>query len=436
MYSKDLHNLFSKKGIQIGDEVKVHCKKGTYKGFLMPRPSGSPNTLVIKLENGYNIGLDCKDFDIKLISKAEKKKPVPESKHVKGEVTILGCGGTIASKVDYKTGAVFPAISASELRNAFPELDKVASIHSRQIFELLSEDMNVSHWKKLAKEIAAEINSGSRGVVVMHGTDTLAYTASALSFMLQNLPAPVILVGAQRSSDRPSSDNRMNLLNSVFAAKQDIGEVAVCMHANTSDDYCQLIRGTRARKMHTSRRDAFKSINSLPLAKLMYKANVFETLSEYKKRSSGPLKLNTQMSENVALIYVYPGIKPELIRSLDSYDGAVLIVTGLGHVPTNPFGDKSAKPILPEVKNLIDSGIPVAIAPQTIHGRLDLNVYVNGRLLKESGVIGHGMDWTAECAYVKLCHVLGQTKDMKKIKELMEENIAGEIQDRSPLEVQ
>jgi glutamyl-tRNA(Gln) amidotransferase subunit D len=435
MYSKELQSLFSKKKVGIGDEVEVRCKKGTYKGLLMPRPSGSPDTLVIKLENGYNIGLDCKEFELRLISKAQKKKPAPESKHHKGEITILGCGGTIASKVDYKTGAVFPAISATELRNAFPELDKVASIHSRQIFELLSEDMNLGHWKKLAKEIAAEINSGSRGVVVMHGTDTLAYSASALSFMLQDLPAPVILVGAQRSSDRPSSDNRMNLLNSLYAAKQDFGEVAVCMHANTSDDYCHLIRGTRARKMHTSRRDAFKSINTLPLAKVMYKSGIFEPMSEFKKRNKGPLKLNTKMSENVALIYVHPGIKPELIKSLKTYDGVVLIVTGLGHVPTNPFGDKLAKPIIDEIKKLIQSGIPVVLAPQTIHGRLDLNVYANGRLLKKAGAIGHGMDWSPECAYVKLCHVLGQTKDMKKIKELMEKNISGEIQSRSPLEV-
>jgi glutamyl-tRNA(Gln) amidotransferase subunit D len=294
--------------------------------------------------------------------------------------------------------------------------------------------MNVSHWKILAKEIAAEINTGSKGVVVMHGTDTIGYTAAALSFMLQNLPAPVIIVGAQRSSDRPSSDNRMNLLNSLYAAKQDLGEVAVCMHANTSDDFCHLIQGTRARKMHSSRRDTFKSINSKPIAKVMYKAGVFEPMSHYRRRSKEPLKLNTKMSDNVALIYVHPGIKPQLIKSLDTYDGVALIVTGLGHVPTNPFEDKWAKPILPEVKNLIDSNIPVVLAPQTIYGRLNLNVYANGRLLKEAGAIGHGMDWTPECAYVKLCHALGQTKDIKKVKELMETDLAGEISPRSPLE--
>jgi glutamyl-tRNA(Gln) amidotransferase subunit D len=227
----------------------------------------------------------------------------------------------------------------------------------------------------------------------------------------------------------------MNLLNALFAAKQDFGEVGLCMHANTMDDYCYLHRGTRVRKMHTSRRDAFQSINSIPLAKLMYKEKLFEPLTEFRKRSNmSDFKVNTKMSDNVALIYAHPNIKPELIRSLSSYDGVVFSATGLGHIPTNPFGDKLANPILPEVKNLIDSGIPVVLAPQTIHGRLNLNIYTYGRLIKEAGAIGHGMDWSAECAYAKLCHVLGQTKDMKKIKEMMEKDIAGEISKRSPLE--
>lgn len=435
MYSSELKSLFKKKKIEIGDEVEIICPSGTFQGLLMPRPSGAPDTFVLKLPNGYNVGIESKDAEIRLVRKAGKKMSVAKPTKQRGEVAILGCGGTIASKVEYKTGAVYPAITATELRNAFPELENVASIHSRQIFELFSDDMTVPHWRKLASEIASEIKEGAKGVVVMHGTDTMSYTSAALSFMLQDLPAPVILVGAQRSSDRPSSDNRMNLLNAVFSAKQDIGEVALCMHANTSDDFCYLHHGAKVRKMHSSRRDAFRSVNSKPLAKLMYKEQKFEPLSAYRKRNTKQCTLNTRMSDNVALIYIHPAIKPELIRSLSSYDGVVFIATGLGHIPTNPFGDKDADPILPAVKELIDSGIPAAIAPQTVYGRLNLNVYTNGRLLKEAGAIGDGMDWTPECAYVKLCHVLGQTKDMKKVKELMEKNIAGEFTERSPLEV-
>ena len=435
MYSQELKSLFRKKKISIGDEVEVDCVRGKYTGLLMPRPGNNPNTLVLKLDNGYNIGIGSAGAEMRLVKKAEQKKPQANEGHAKGEIAILGCGGTIASKVEYKTGAVYPAITATELRNAFPELDEVATIHSRQLFELFSDDMAIPHWQILAKEIEKEAKAGAKGIVVMHGTDTLSYTSAALSFMLQNLPLPIVLVGSQRSSDRPSSDNRINLLNAVFGAKQDIGEVAVCMHAETSDSFCHLHHGTKVRKMHTSRRDAFKSINSKPLAKVDYRQNVFEPLSDFRKMAGGQMLVNTKMSDNVAMVYIHPGIRPRLISSLADYDGVVLIATGLGHVPTNPFEDKNAMPVLNEVKGLVSSGIPVCIAPQTVYGRLNLNVYTNGRLLKEAGAIGHGMDWTPECAYVKLCHVLGATKDMEKIKMLMEKDIAGEISSRSPTEV-
>jgi len=435
MYSDKIQSILKKKKIDVGDEVEIDSSKGKFSGLLMPRTAGAPDILVLKLQNGYNIGIDSKGTGVRLLKKGETKKHPPISHPSRGEIAILGCGGTIASRVEYKTGAVFPAISADELRAAFPELDTVSTIHSRELFELFSDDMAILHWKKLAEEVGAEIKDRAKGVVVMHGTDTLSYTSAALSFMLQHLPVPVVIVGSQRSSDRPSSDNRINLMNAVFAAKQDFAQVGVCMHAGTSDDVCHLHPGTKVRKMHSSRRDAFKSINSKPLAILDYRANRFEQLLEIRKRGDGgSLKLNTKMSDNVAMVYVHPGIRPELISKLDSYDGIVLIATGLGHIPTNPFNDKLAKPILPAVRQLIASGIPIVVAPQTIYGRLDLNVYTNGRLLKEAGAIGDGADWTPECAYVKLCHVLGQTKDMKKVKEMMEKNIAGEISERSPLD--
>ena len=435
MYSKEILSLLKKKGIEVGDEVTIACPKGTFSGLLMPRPAGAPGTFVLKLPNGYNLGISAEGASIELVRKAERKKPQKEENEPRGDVSILGCGGTIASKVEYRTGAVYPAITPSELRTAFPALGKLAKIHSKQLFSLFSDDMNVGHWKLLAEEAAREIRAGSHGVVVMHGTDTMTYTSAALSFMLQGLPAPVVLVGSQRSSDRPSSENAMNMMNAVFSAKQDVGEVCVCMHATSSDDYCHLHRGTRVRKMHTSRRDAFHSINSPPIAAVDYRSNRFETLMAPRKRSKSGLKLETKMSDNVALIYVHPGMKPKLIEKLDSYDGVVLMATGLGHIPTNPFNDKLATPILPAVKGLIGSGIPVVIAPQTICGRLDLNVYTNGRLLLEAGAIGDGMDWTPECAYAKLCWVLGQTKSMKKVKEFMETDMAGETGSRSILEV-
>lgn len=128
--------------------------------------------------------------------------------------------------------------------------------------------MKPKHWIKIAHEVAKSLNSGDSGVVVAHGTDTMGYTAAALSFMLRDLGKPVILVGAQRSSDRPSSDAAMNLICSVRMSTSDVAEVMVVMHGETGDTYCLAHRGTKVRKMHTSRRDAFRSINDVPIAKV------------------------------------------------------------------------------------------------------------------------------------------------------------------------
>ncbi|MBI4399809.1 Glu-tRNA(Gln) amidotransferase subunit GatD [Candidatus Micrarchaeota archaeon] len=292
--------------------------------------------------------------------------------------------------------------------------------------------MAPEHWQVIADEIAKEIKKGTRGIVLMHGTDTMHYTSAALSFMLQNLPIPVVLVGAQRSSDRGSSDNQVNLICSCVVAKSDIGEVTVCMHANMNDEVCHVHRGTRVRKMHTSRRDAFQSINSLPIASVDYKEKKLEIMGEYKKVSSKGFETKSKVNGNVCLIHVHPIIKPEFIDSLGKlYDGVVLSTTGMGHVPTNPFNDKYSKTVLPSLKNLIESDIPVVIAPQALYGRLNLNVYTAGRMLNEIGVIGDQCDWLPEVALVKLMWALGQTKGIKKIRELMLTNVANEISDRS-----
>jgi len=431
MYSHKIQEELKKKGIEVGDRVSVASAAGDFSGILMPRPHyGDPEILVIKLSNGYNTGI--RPISIELV---EKTNPISlpeekEEKPKKGDVAILGCGGTIASKIEYKTGAVYPSITPTELRMSFPELKKWP-IHSKQIFSLFSDDMNGHHWKLLADTIEEEIKAGCKGAVVMHGTDTMTYTSAVLSFMLQELPVPVVLVGAQRSSDRPSSENEMNMLNAVFSATQDVGEVTVCMHATTNDDFCHLHRGTRVRKMHSSRRDAFRSINSRPLFAVDYRSGMFNQMSECLPRAKKGPTIHKKISDNVALIYVHPNIKPELIAKLGSYDGVVLMGTGLGHVPTNAFNDKTVKGILPEIKGLISSGIPVVMAPQTIYGRLCMRVYTNGRLLIDAGVIGDGADWTPETAYAKLSWVLGQTRDMKKISTLMMTNMVGELSTRS-----
>lgn len=433
MYPPALQKTLKKNKISVGDRIRIMRGKTQWEGVLMPRTSGRP-VWVLKLDNGYNVGIHAKGTRLGLLEK-HPPPPVPlrQEKH-RGDIAILGCGGTIASKVEYKTGAVYPAISPEELRASFPQLEKIATIHTQQLFSILSEDMSVWHWKKMAEACHNEIKEGVKGIVLMHGTDTIGYSSAALGFMLQDLPVPVVFVGAQRSSDRPSSDNEMNLLNAVYAAKQDFAEVSVCMHGTTDDSFAYLHRGVRVRKMHTSRRDAFQSINALPLAKVNHEQEKFEPLTEFKKRAATQLKLNTKMNENVAMIYIHPGIRPSLIQHLRKYDGVVLVATGLGHVPTNAFNDSHAQTILPEIKSLVQSGIPVVLAPQPLHGRVNLSVYTAGRLLEETGVIGDGADWLPETAFVKLMWVLGQTKNTKKVKGLMETDMAGELSTRSPLE--
>lgn len=435
MYSPELESEFRKKGIAVGDRIKVSSAAGNgeSEGLLMPRASES-DVIVIKLDNGYNIGISSKGAKVELVKKAGKRAKEIPCNEPEGEIAILGCGGTISSKVEYTTGAVYPAISPCELKMAFPELGNISTIKARQIFALLSEDMNSEHWKIAAHEIADEINGGAKGVVVMHGTDTMTYTSAAVSFMLQNLPVPVIFVGAQRSSDRPSSENEMNLLNAVYSAKSNFAEVAVCMHATSNDDYCHLHRGVRARKMHTSRRDAFKSINSEPIAKVDYKAGKFEAIVPHAKRDEKrKMSADFRISDNVALVYVHPNIKPKLIASLSEYDGVVLVGTGLGHVPTDPFGDKNAKPIIKEVEHLVKSGIPVVMSSQTIYGRINFNIYTAGRMLGDVGVIGNGADWSPETAFVKLSWVLGHEKNQKRVADEMMKNMAGEISERSSI---
>ncbi|MBI2542636.1 MAG: Glu-tRNA(Gln) amidotransferase subunit GatD [Candidatus Aenigmarchaeota archaeon] len=436
-----MESLLKSKKIKIGDKISVINGKIQYAGILMPRIGlGDPSSLTIKLPNGYNIGVKYdKDVKIKLLERGKPIKFKPSTITVRKDpskptISILGAGGTIASRVEYKTGAVFPAFSPADLLLSFPELKDVANIKSRKLFDLLSEDMTPEHWKIIAKEVVKEIESGSKGVVIMHGTDTMHFTAAALSFMLRDLSVPVVLVGAQRSSDRGSSDNLVNLVcGATVAAESDIAEVVVVMHGNTTDDFCYVHHGTKVRKLHTSRRDAFRSINVRPLAKITYPDKKIEYMrTDYKKREDKKkVKLDDQMNSNVTLVYIYPGIKPEFINSLSSFDGVVLAVTGIGNVPANPTGDKFAQSIIPNIKNLIDSGIPVVIAPQTIHGRLDLNIYEAGRMLNATGVIGNYADWTPETALVKLMWVLGHTKDMNKIKEMMTTSYAGEISERT-----
>ncbi|RME79233.1 MAG: Glu-tRNA(Gln) amidotransferase GatDE subunit D [Methanobacteriota archaeon] len=393
-------------------KIKFRWKEKELEGILLPSPE--KGRVVVKLDSGYNIEVDEKDIEVVESTEIEKGEEKELEKAEGGEISLLGFGGTISSKVDYETGAVSPTISARELKKSFPELEKIASVDVKQVMEIFSEEMSVEHWEAMAETVYEELKE-KEGVVVLHGTDTLGYSAAALSFAIRT-PKPVVLVGAQRSSDRPSSDNKLNLLSAVFSAKQDFGEVVVCMHANTSDEFCLLHRGTCVRKDHSSRRDAFRSHNIRELARVHWKG-YFEEIEGLKKRAE--LKLDNSFNDNVALIYAYPGMKGKQIEALSEYDGVVIAGTGLGHVSLEKVGK--------EIGELVESGLFVYMTTQTEEGPVNLNVYSTGRKLQEMGVEGNMNTMLPETAYVKLCWALGHTKKREEVAEIMKRDIAGEL---------
>jgi glutamyl-tRNA(Gln) amidotransferase subunit D len=409
-----------------GDLIHVNNGRLDLKGILMPHPKrGGRNILSLKLENGYNVGIKVdRSTILEVIKRVQKPmrrvKPIPQDPR-KSTIALLGTGGTIACWVDYRTGAVYPAQEVSDLAFSAPEIFELANIKTKIVYQLFSEDLEPKHWKRLAHEVANALNSGARGVVIPHGTDTMGYTAAALAFMLKKLSGPVVLVGSQRSSDRPSSDAYLNLLAAVrIAATSDLGEVVVAMHQTTSDSPIAIYRATKVRKMHTSKRGAFGSINAPPLG--FVKDDEIILSQSYRKRTSGKVEVDDQMDEQVKLIYLYPGCSLDWIDEKEEH-GLVLMGTGLGHAPRKLF---------PKIRSLIKSNVAIVMTSQCLAGRVNMNVYSTGRDLVNLGVIP-SEDILPEVAYIKLKWILGHTRNLREIKSLMLTNLLGEISTTIPL---
>lgn len=410
-------------GYSEGDLVKVVKDGREYKGIVMPSRT---DKIVLKLKNGYNVGLSLDGTKVELLERAQAPpKPArKEHPHKPGlpNISILSTGGTIASRVDYRTGAVSSQFTADDILDAIPELTDMANFNGKVLSMIFSEDMDTSTWQNLARAAYEEIKSGADGIIVTHGTDTMSYTAAALSFMIQS-PVPIVLVGAQRSSDRPSSDNAMNMICATAVATSDISGVSVVMHGDTSDDFCYVHRGTKVRKLHTSMRTAFQSVNVPPIAKVDYATRAITMITSYPKRGEKELRLMDGMEPRCALIKFYPGMSPEVIDYYreKEYKGIVLEGTGLGHVSTKWIST---------IKKAADSGIVFVMASQCINGRICDRVYSTGIDLIKAGVI-EGEDMLPEVALVKLMWALGQTRDVGEVKKVMHTDYAGEIHWRS-----
>lgn len=427
--------FLSKYGVKIGDYVKIRLEDGRYlKGIIMPKHMYSKeDILVIKLDNGYNIGIKLnKIIDLKLAkySKRQEGVSVKAKKKPRGglpKVLLLGVGGTILSRVDYRTGGVRSAVSADEIVEILPEIGEIAEISTKVIMNKYSEHITPEDWSKISYEVYKGLREGYDGIIILHGTDTLGYTSAALSFSIQKPPVPVILVGSQRSSDRPSSDAALNLISAIQASiNLPFTGVFVAMHASTSDDYIAIHQGTRVRKNHTSRRDAFQSIDVSPLA-FVYKGReiiIKKTLAVPRDKERVPIYY-PNFSRKAALMKFYPGMNPEILKSLIGLDIKAVILegTGLGHV---------SEALYEIIGSLIREGIHVYMTSQCIWGRVNLNVYDTGRVLRKIGVIPLG-NMLSETAYVKASWALGNF-EIDDLDKIMLENIAGEFTSRSPVE--
>ena len=425
-YEGEALRLLKQADCDIGDIIRVSSKGKVYEGILIPRPELGEGTIVIvKMKSGYNVGIKVtKDVKLEKVGKGTKPTfaapPIPKQNPALPHVVIMSTGGTIASRVDYRTGAVRSAISASDLYGVVPELADVARVDTEIVFSLYSENITQKQWTELAETVAKRIEQGVDGVVIAHGTDTMAYTSAALSFALQNLPVPVIVVGAQRSSDRPSSDAATNLIDAVKAAGEaPFAEVGLAMHETVSDIGIVVHRGTKVRKCHTSRRDTFKSINGFPIAKVKDLQVTMQTDQYQHRDAKKKLVLKPNFSEKVALVKFYPGLDPAIIDFYveKGFKGILLEGSGLGHVSKFCFD---------AIKRAVAKGVLVALASQCIWGRVNMNVYDTGRDLLSFGVVPLD-EMFPETGLVKLMWVLGQTDEVEEAKKLLKTNIAGEF---------
>ncbi len=419
--------ILEKNKVAVWDIIKLKTKEGEYEGIILPRNEYSaPDYIEIKLENNYNVGIHATHIlKIEKIGKKEAHYKIPEKQFPKNKklsnIMLLGTGGTVASRLDYTTGAVIPSFTPGELFSSVPELAEICNLECEIVFEILSENMKPEYWQQLALKIEKAATSGIDGIVIGHGTDTMGYTSAALSFMLRDLSIPIVLVGSQRSSDRPSSDAALNLINATTVATSDIAEVVVSMLGSSSHDYGLIHRGTLVRKMHSSVRNTFRTIDDIPLGMIRNRKIKMFT-SNYSKRTKSETKALTNFEKKVALIYSYPGMENDLIDFYidNGYKGIVFAGTGLGHVSTA---------IYDSIERAIQQNITILMTTQTLHGFVGMNVYSTGRELQNIGVIP-GKNILPEVGYVKLGWVLGQTNDPQEIKEMLLKNIAGEFIDR------
>ena len=322
----------------------------------------------------------------------------------KPKILLLTTGGTI-TMLKSSNGALQPCEDADKLIKAIPEIEILP------IVNIDSSNFTPQVWLQIAKAIFHRMKDFD-GFVVAHGTDTMCYTSAALSFMLQELNKPVVITGAQVPLEEIGSDGRSNLINAVRVAISDLAEVAVVFGS-------QIIRGTRAKKMSAFDMQAFVSVNDNPLGRIGLSIKYDDSA---KLRSKKKPLLRPFLNDRVAMIPVYPGIKPEIIEYLaQTHSGIVIEGYGAGNLPT----DENIN-LIPAIKSAIERKVPVVVCTQCILGSTEMELYQVGRAALDVGAIP-AMDMTPETSMVKLMWVLGQTDDIESIDSMMQKSFVGEL---------
>jgi len=408
--------------ISVGDSVNILAEI-TYSGIIMPRYEHSDDKhIVLKLKSGYNIGLEISK--IEKIEKSQETIKITKTdekiEKVKGlpKILLLSTGGTIASKVDYRTGAVTPILTAEELNSSVPELATIANIDAEVLFSEYSENIMPEHWLKIAEKIKEFSKSNYTGIIIAHGTDTMHYTSSFLSFALAGFPIPIVLVGSQRSSDRASSDAALNLIGATkFIIESNIKGIYIVMHQDENDDTIACHLGTRVRKNHTSKRGAFQTIGDNP-AFIIAENQIQKNISkDFFKINEFQSKIN--LDTKVALVKYHPGYDPNLLNQLieNGYKGIIFEGTGLGHI---------GKVMYENVKKANEKGIFLGMTSQCIDGRIGMTVYESGRDLLDLGIIPLE-NMIPEVALVKAMWAIGNYQNIDEVKKIMLKNIASEL---------
>ncbi len=408
--------------ISVGDSVKILAEI-TYSGMIMPRYEHSDDKhIVLKLNNGYNIGLE-----IAKIEKVEKnqstKKIIEKDEKIEkvaglAKILLLSTGGTIASKIDYRTGAVTPVLTAEELNSSVPELAKIANIDAQVLFSEYSENIMPEHWLQIAEKINEYSESDYTGIIIAHGTDTMHYTSAFLSFALAGFPIPIVLVGSQRSSDRASSDAALNLISATkFITESKTKGVYIVMHQDENDETVACHLGTRVRKNHTSKRGAFQTIGDVP-AFIIVEDQIQKNITEdfFKVNEFQP---KIYLDTKVALVKYHPGYDPNLLDKIVEmgFKGIIFEGTGLGHV---------GKTMYESVKKANEKGVFLGMTSQCIDGRVSMTVYESGRDLLDLGIVPLE-NMIPEVALVKAMWAMGNSQNRDEVKKIMLENIASEL---------